>query len=352
MIRFLFVALLLSLAAAAFLVLPLLRARSASARAPLAASAAVLVLLVAGLGLYAWAGDRYWSAPPEAQSNETISTLAREVEKHPDDLQSWLQLGDAYNGLGNYALALRCFQSANRLSGGRDAAALTGMAESMIMQDDGNAQNDKAAELLERALKLDPHYPRALFYSAVVAYRDGHLELARQRFEIMMSLSPPDNVRGALQHQIDEIDARLKGGPAADGPGQVASTARAAAPGNVGGAGADAATAIHLHVTVSAALADKVPADAALFVFVRSPDGGPPLAVKRSGGRLPQNVDLSAADAMVAGRAVQPGQAVSVVARISASGSALPQSGDLYGEIHYVAGQSGSQGLEIDQRTP
>jgi cytochrome c-type biogenesis protein CcmH len=89
-----------------------------------------------------------------------------------------------------------------------------------------------------------------------------------------------------------------------------------------------------------------------LFVFVRSPDGGPPLAVKRSGVRLPQDVDLSAADAMVAGRAVQPGQSVSVVARISASGSALPQSGDLFGEIHYVAGQSGPQGLEIDRRTP
>jgi cytochrome c-type biogenesis protein CcmH len=168
----------------------------------------------------------------------------------------------------------------------------------------------------------------------------------------MMSLSPPDNVRAALQQQIDAIDARLKGGPAAAGPGKLASTAGAAAPGRTDGAGVDSATAIHLHVTVSAALTDKVPTDAALFVFVRSPDGGPPLAVKRSGVHLPQDVELSAADAMVAGRALQPGQNVSVVARISASGSALPQSGDLFGEIRYVAGQSGAQGLEIDRRTP
>jgi hypothetical protein len=55
---------------------------------------------------------------------------------------------------------------------------------------------------------------------------------------------------------------------------------------------------------------------------------------------------------MVAGVSVQPGQNVSVVARISASGNALPQSGDLYGEIRYVAGKSGAQALQIDKLNP
>jgi cytochrome c-type biogenesis protein CcmH len=107
-----------------------------------------------------------------------------------------------------------------------------------------------------------------------------------------------------------------------------------------------------LHVTVSAALAAKIPADASLFVFVRSPTGGAPLAVKRSAARLPQDVDLSAADAMVAGHGVQPGQKVSVVARISSSGSPLPQSGDLSGEISCVAGKGGAQALQIDKLNP
>ena len=55
-----------------------------------------------------------------------------------------------------------------------------------------------------------------------------------------------------------------------------------------------------------------------LFVFVRAPGGGPPLAVKRLNATLPQDVDLSSSDAMVAGRSVEAGQNVSVVARISA----------------------------------
>lgn len=345
MMGFIFLALLLSLLAAAFVALPLLRTKAKGARAPLSATVTLLALLVAGFGLYAWVGDRYWSAPPaQANADQTIPTLARRLERQPDDLPGWLELGQAYGALGNYSLALRSYQRANRLSVGGNAAALAGMAETLLMQEDAS-QNAKAAEYLERSLQLDPHSAKALFYSAVLAYRDGRLELAKQRFEAMLALSPPENIRVALQHQIDEIDAQLKAGPP-----PAAAVAPAAA--TSGSGKLDAATAIHLHVTLSPALADKVPTDAALFVFVRAPSGGPPLAVKRSNVRLPQDVDLSAADAMVADRAVQPGQSVSVVARISASASPLPQSGDLYGEIRYVAGKSGAQALQIDKLNP
>jgi hypothetical protein len=54
----------------------------------------------------------------------------------------------------------------------------------------------------------------------------------------------------------------------------------------------------------------------------------------------------------VAGRSVQAGQSVSVVARISASGSPLPQSGDLYGEIQAVAGSAGTHALQINHFSP
>jgi len=43
---------------------------------------------------------------------------------------------------------------------------------------------------------------------------------------------------------------------------------------------------------------------------------------------------------------------VSVIARISASGSPLPASGDLYGQIDYVAGKSGPRALQIDRLSP
>lgn len=331
MTLFVFLALLLSLAAGAFLVLPLLRARAPGARSPLAAFVTLLALLTAALGFYAVFGQAYWSAAPaDVQSNQTIASLARNVEHHPGDEPGWLRLAEGYAAIGNYALALRCYESANRLSGGHDPAALSGMAEAMIMQEDPS-RSGKAEELLERALQIDPQYPKALFYSAVMAYREGHLDVARERFGAMLALNPPESVRSALQRQIDDIDAQL----------------HASAAGAV-----DAATAIRVHVTLSPALAGQLPAAGTLFVFVRSPDGGPPLAVKRSSLKLPQDLELSAADAMAADHAVRPGQSVAVIARISATGNATPASGDLYGEVRGVAGSRTPLALQIDRRSP
>lgn len=346
MISFLIIALLLSLVAGAFLGVPLLRRGARGARAPMAAAVTLLLLLMAGLGLYAVFGENYWSAAPaDTQADQTIASLARHVEHEPDDESGWLRLAEGYAGIGNYALAQRCYESANRIRGGRDPDALAGMAEAMLMQEDA-ARSARAGELLERALQIDPRHPKALFYSAVIAFREGRLDVAKERFSAMLALNPPESVRAALQRQLEEIDAAMRQGAAA--PAGTAQKAAAQKPGTQAATG----TSIRLHVTLDPALARQLPPGGALFIFVRSADGGPPLAVRRSGLTLPQDVELSAADSMVADRAVRPGQDVAVVARISASGSAMPASGDLYGEVRAVAGSPSVLALQIDRRNP
>ena len=56
---------------------------------------------------------------------------------------------------------------------------------------------------------------------------------------------------------------------------------------------------------------------------IRGP-AGPPLAVKRLAAHFPQTVELSSADAMLAGHGMQVGQDVEIVARLSGSGGPLP----------------------------
>ena len=333
MTAFVIAALLLAVLAALFLAWPLLRQRPDAPSAPLAAALAVLGLILASAALYRLIGNRGWTGLAAANAgNASIAELARHLEAEPLDQPGWLALGAAYNDIGRYPLALRAYERANRLSPGGNAAALAGMGESLVLSGDG-ARVEQASEFIERALQLDGNVPKALFYGAIIAYRQGRLDVARARFAAMLALSPPENVRAALQKEIDDIDARQQ------------SDAKQHS-------SVDAATAIHLHVTLSPALAARVPANASLFVFVRSPDGGPPLAARRSGASLPQDVDLSAADSMIAGRGLTPGQSVSVIARISASGSPLTRSGDLYGQIDYVAGKSGPRALQIDKLTP
>jgi len=324
----------LALVAVLFVVLPLLRTRAALA--PSATAAVVATLAVVGLSvlIYSVLGSpaAIRLAAAEAKGADgSLAQLARHVERDPDDLDGWLRLGGSYVRDGQYALALRAYQRADTLSHGQSAAALTGSGEALLLLQDGlqGPQTAPAAADFERALQLDPRSPKSLFYSALLAEQAGRLQVARTRFAAMLNLNPapPANVRAALVKQIASIDAQLK-------------------------PPIDAATAIRLHVSLAPKLAARVPPNASLFVFVRAADGGAPLAVRRGAVNLPEDLVLSADDAMIAQRAVRPGQKVTVVARISASGSPLPQSGDLYGQIEYVAGKTGARALEIDKLSP
>jgi cytochrome c-type biogenesis protein CcmH len=325
---FIFLALGLLVMAGAALAWPLLRPRPSPAPvpAPIAAVAAILAVIAGSAVVYSRLGSPGSALPQAAAAADSVAALARHLESSPDDTSGWLQLGAAYSQIEQFPLAIRAYSRANRLAGESSPQALVGIGEAMLLS--GDAQlGARASQYLERALQLAPANPKALFYSAVIAYRQDRLDVARERFAGLLALSPPDNVRAAVQKELADIDARLH--PVID-----------------------EATAIHLHVTLAPSLAARVPADAALFVFVPAPGGGPPLAVKRNAASVPQDVVLSAADSMMPGHAIQAGQKVSVVARISASGSPLPTSGDLSGQIDYVVGKSGARALEINKLNP
>lgn len=334
MTLFIIAAALLALAAVLFVILPLLRRRDAAAPSGIAAAVSAIVLIAVSAVLYTLLGNprgiRFAAAA--SQSSQDIGRLAREVEDRPDDFSAWLQLGSAYSSSGQYELALHAYQRADGLANGTSAVALTGMGEALFLGQGAQAGSQadvQAAALFNRALQLDPHSLKGLFYGGVLAYQAGQLDVARSRLEAMLTVTPapPQNIRADVQKMIDTIDTQLH-------------------------PPVDAATAIRLHVSLAPNLAAKVPPNASLFVFVQSPGGGAPLAVKRTGIQLPQDVVLSADDAMIAKHAVQPGQKVTVVARISASGSPLPQHGDLYGQIEYVAGKTGARPLQIDKLSP
>jgi cytochrome c-type biogenesis protein CcmH len=306
---------------------PLLRKRKDDAPPQYAWAIAtgVLVVLAAAL-LYPLWSNWPWRAPPAADSGSIASLLAA-TNDHPDEVRAWLDLGQGYLRIAQWPLARRSFQHADRLSHGTSADALNGLGETIVYEND-SSQVAEAAALFDRALQLDPHSPQALFYTGVSLLNAGNLELARARFAALRDLGPPPQVVAALDKQIGAIDAEI----ARQKP--------------------DPATSIHLQVTVTPALAANVPKQGTLFVFVRSPQGGPPLAVKRLNLQFPQRVELSAHDSMIASNRIKPGQRVEVMARISVKGTPMASTGDLFGALTAVAGGPALRVLSIDQRSP
>ncbi|MBS0366983.1 MAG: hypothetical protein JSR67_14295 [Proteobacteria bacterium] len=352
MLFFVLLAAALLAAAVTALAVPLLRRTGATA-AP-AAVTALSITAVLGAGsvlLYLLWSNWHWQGTPAADSPQNmVSRLARRLERKPDDLAGWLMLGRSYLVLQEYPLAVRAFERADQLGGGRNAEALLGEAEGLAAQDPAQLDG-RAGELIDRALQLSPDSGRAVFFGATLAERRGDLALARQRFARLLQMNPPDSIRPILEQQVEGLDSRLaaKAGGAAAGPAGVA--APVAAP-----AGPDHSTDSATQVRITVSLAPGVAAslgNAPLFVFARNPgQPGPPLAVKRLPSQFPQSVILSAADAMVPGRALVAGQRVQIVARIARGGGPVAARGDPFGELTATVGDATALPLVIDRITP
>jgi cytochrome c-type biogenesis protein CcmH len=337
MLAFVVLAATLTVAVVALVAVPLLRQRPAGpAPAPWSALITAGVLVVGSALLYLTWSNWPWHAPPAADSPERmVANLARSLERNPDNLDGWLMLGQSYIVLQEYPLAYRAYERADRLSGGRNADALTGEAEALAMNDPSELDT-RAARLIEHALTLAPDSGKALFFGAALAARRGELPLAKQRFEKLLAMNPPETLRPVLEQQITAIDRQLAAGA---GP-----AAAAVAPGS--------APAVRVQITLAAALSGRAGAFP-LFVFVRDPaHPGPPLAARRLSSEFPQEVVLTPRDSMVPGRAFASGQSVEVVARIARSGNPVGASGDPFGTVSYQVGKDGLVGLVIDHVTP
>jgi cytochrome c-type biogenesis protein CcmH len=316
----------------------LLSPRPVAPRSPWTALAVLVVLLGGAAGLYATFSNWNWSraqADSAAGSPQTmVATLARRLASHPDDLNGWLLLGRSYSVLEEMPLAVRAFAHANDLAKGGNVDALLGLAEALVAQD-ASQLTGRAGDLVEKALILAPQSPKALFYGAAAAIQRKQLPLARQRFVTLLAENPPENVRPIIQQQINAIDQALgAAGPVTD-QGSI--------------------PAARVQITIKLAPTVKISgkANAPLFVFVRDPRAaGPPLAVKRLTAHFPQTVELSSADAMLAGHGMQIGQDVEIVARVSNSGAPLARTGEPFGSAAYHVTATGAVSIVIDRLSP
>jgi len=96
-------------------------------------------------------------------------------------------------------------------------------------------------------------------------------------------------------------------------------------------------------VEIASRLAARAANGATLFIYAKQPNApGPPLAVLRMRAEhWPVTFTLNDANAMVPGRNLSNADEVQIEARISRSGDALPQSGDLVGSVTSVNPRGG-----------
>ncbi len=270
-----------------------------------------------------------------------VDKLAARMKERPDDAEGWLMLARSYSVLGRFGEAIPAFQRAVELQP-KNAVVLADYADA-IAASKGRVDNPESMALIERALAADPAQPKALALAGSAAFDRGDYPTAIARWQKMVEVLPP-NSEMAKQVQASIADARERAAAGAS-PSTAAATPKSAAPAQA----PVAASGKSVTGTVSLApgLAVQVAPDDTVFVFARAVGGGRmPLAVQRAKvSDLPLKFKLDDSMAMSPAATLSSAAQVIVSARISKSGNAIPQAGDLAGAAAPVA--PGASGLVI-----
>lgn len=268
-------------------------------------------------------------------SRQLITAMQTNVYRHADDPDRWMRLSELFLSLEATDYAIEALSRAYRLSPDNDEIATT-YAQISFFANEGQLDAN-SRRVLQGVLAKNPEHEGAQMLMAMGEARGSNFEEAQgwiKRLRESIAAKPGDHTKALAS--LDELSA------------------------NVRAQEAQASQGIEVTVTIDSGLLPLVKGDDVLFVAIRDVKGGPPFAAKR----LPISVikqgqatiSLSDLDAMMPERTLQSARAnktqLAVVARISHSGNAIAESGDLSGNPVVISAEQNEVKVNINQQVP
>ena len=315
-----------------------------------------VTLPLAAAGLYAWLGtpaalDPLARAAPTQQNVEKmVADLAARMEKNPDP-RGFVVLARSYRAMGRLPEAEAAFERIGPALQ-ENATLLAEYADVLASRAMGNLEG-KPMALVNQALKVEPENPMALSLAATAAYNRGDYAQAIARWQQIQRVVPPDSEDARwLTDAIAKTREHLAGvgGVGAKTPAAPSATTPPAPSPTTAAAGAS----VSGRVSLAPALAAKVQPGDTVFIFARNPQGSRlPLAVQRiQVSALPFSFKLDDSMAMSPEAKISGASEVRIEARVSRSGNATPQTGDLIGASATVKPGADKVEVLIDQVRP
>ncbi|MGO1072756.1 tetratricopeptide repeat protein [Lysobacter sp. CA199] len=280
-----------------------------------------LALTIATVGLYLIVGTPNALKPEQLRAPQTlaeaVSQLEAELERDPNQIEGWRLLASAYTAEGLGAKARDAYARAVKLAPD-NPDLLAEAAEARALATRERRFDAQAVSMLEHALQQQPMHQRARWFLGIAQRQAEQPAEAAKTWEPLLNVVDADTATSLLE-QINgarqEAGLEALSAPAAG----VAATASAAGGG------------LKIKVELAPALKARLPANASVFVLARQVAGPPmPVAVeKHPAAALPLQVTLDDGDSPMPTMKLSQLQQVQVLARVSASGNAIPQSGDL-----------------------
>jgi cytochrome c-type biogenesis protein CcmH len=256
--------------------------------------------------------------------DQAVAGLVAKLKANPDNADGWALLGRAYQSMGKFAESRDALKHASDLMPDNHDLTVE-YAQALALTNDGRRIDGESRQLVEGVLKADPDHQRGLWLIGISDYQAGNYNAAITAWNRLLPALPPDSdIAQSVRAQI--ADAQKLGGTVAavSLPATTPSTAAAASPG-------EDSPKLTVNVSLDAKLKDRLASGATLFVFARAENGPPmPLAIHRGPAtELPLTVVLDDSMGMLPSMKLSMFPKVIIGARVSGSGNALAQSGDL-----------------------
>lgn len=183
---------------------------------------ALLLPLLAGLG-YALLGNPR-ALNPEAvtaaaqadapmspeQIAGMVDKLAARLKENPDDMKGWVMLARSYKVMGRYAEAAEAYAKAESALA-EEPELLADYAEVLAMSGKSKGLRGKPAELIAKALQIDPENPHALLLAGAAAMEAGNPKMAVQIWEkLLKQVEPGSEVEKLLKASIAKVKGQIR----------------------------------------------------------------------------------------------------------------------------------------------
>jgi cytochrome c-type biogenesis protein CcmH len=283
-----------------------------------------------------------------------VANLHAKMKLNPENAQGWYMLGRSYMLMQRYDGAIEAYENLFRLQP-EEADVMVMLADALSMKQQGKMTGRPEA-LINKALEKVPNNTTALWLSGMALEQKGSLQEALVRWQV---LRPLLNGSEAEQAQLDVLIARVEkkietansvGGNAEakvvakvestdtlanestenkdTSATDIVSTSSASKP----LVGEKDLAQVSVTITLDEKFAGEVSPEDSVFVYAKA-QSGPPLAAKRLQVKdLPITIVLDDDMAMMPQMKLSMFPVVIVGARVSKSGNAISQDGDLYAE--------------------
>lgn len=252
---------------------------------------------------------------PDGSLSMYIERMEEQAERQPDNPNVWSALFPVYRETGQMPKAVDALERLIVIEG-RIPPLLAQLAQIRFFMA-GRELTDEVQALVDETLEQDPRQPTVLGLLGINAFDNGDYEQAIDHWRRAIANIEDTNTVSSLRDGIRVAQERMGIEPEE---------------------AADGGTGIRVRVSLDEALAGRVDDDASVFITARDTEGElPPLAVVRAQvSELPMTVLLDESAAMSPQAQISQVQEARLVVRVSPTGQAMPQPGDLFGDLESV----------------